>query len=886
MVDNAKLAETCRETAGHARGAIEWFETPANQATIGPERPVLTREFRRFTTTARKLEAAVERPMCVGVFGPSQAGKSYLVSVLAAPSDRPLRSVFEGEAKDFIRDINPVGEKESTGLVTRFSIRAQPHPPGHPVCLRLLSAADIIKIIGNTFFLDGDLKAEPLPTAERIDAVLARARAAAGAERPGLSDEDVWDIQEYFEQQFAGVPYLGALASFWDEASALAPKLEGEARTELFSLLWGSHERFSYLARTLLAALERLGHAAEAFCPIEALVPREKSIIDVATLAGLGHGNQEQLAIRSFSGSPVQLPRPVIAALTAELRIVMAEQPWPFFTDTDLLDFPGARSRQPLPLAEFLEKEDALKETFLRGKVAYLFDRYVAEQELTSMLLCIPPSNLEVTTLPAMIDHWIALSHGPTAAERAGKPCVLFFVLTKFDTHFVEKAGGDAKDPGVRFKNRMEASLTGSFGKAHDWPDDWTPGKPFANCYWLRNPNYPAETIIVYEDDPANPKRKREVEVRADRVDYLSNLRASCLGVGAVRTHFQDAGRAWDEALKLNDGGVGYLAESLAPVCNPALKQSQVQSRLMTLRAQMAERLKRFYVSDDLEERLEQRLAVAGKVVEELYGTADLGRFGHLIRALQVPADELADVLYRVEAQPPDDTVIVSRSQASAARRPRPLPTGLPRSGPGEAGSGNGASGSPVSGAMIARTREELLAEAALKHWMERLHRVPQNARLCHSLRLESTSLAELTSELIGGSKRRQVAHQVSASVRRFTYIERSNPAKPALLAATLINRFVAQLGFDRDPLEQRPQVADGELSRPVFAPRPVCHDGRGLGAEPLAYTDTFITDWVFAFVQLVRDNATQSQGQTVDLEQNLRIGQLVKGLQGGAAHG
>ena len=31
---------------------------------------------------------------------------------------------------------------------------------------------------------------------------------------------------------------------------------------------------------------------------------------------------------------------------------------------------------------------------------------------------------------------------------------------------------------------------------------------------------------------------------------------------------------------------------------------------------------------------------------------------------------------------------------------------------------------------MIARTREELLAEAALKHWMERLHRVPQNARL------------------------------------------------------------------------------------------------------------------------------------------------------------
>ena len=458
------------------------------------------------------------------------------------PSDKPLTALFEGQPRDFIREINPVGEKESTGLVTRFSIRPQEHPPGHPVCLRLLSAADIVKIIGNTFFLDGDLKAEALPTPERIDAVLARARSAASSPQPGLSDEDVWDIQEYFEQQFAGVPYLNALASFWDEAATLAPRLDGGGRTELFCLLWGDHERFSYLCRTLLAALAQLGHAAEAFCPIEALIPRDRSIIDVATLAGLGREGQEQLAIRSFAGAPVQLPRPVITALTAELRIVMAEQPWPFFEHTDLLDFPGARSRQPLPLAEFLAKEDALKETFLRGKVAYLFDRYVAEQELTSMLLCIPPSNLEVTTLPNMIDHWIALSHGATPAERAGKRCVLFFVLSKFDTHFVEKAGGDTDSPGTRFKNRMEASLIGSFGKAHEWPGEWTPGKPFANCYWLRNPNYPAETIIVYEPDPADPARQREVRRREDREQYLDNLKASYLGVGAVADPFPGAG--------------------------------------------------------------------------------------------------------------------------------------------------------------------------------------------------------------------------------------------------------------------------------------------------------------------------------------------------------
>jgi hypothetical protein len=286
----------------------------------------------------------------------------------------------------------------------------------------------------------------------------------------------------------------------------------------------------------------------------------------------------------------------------------------------------------------------------------------------------------------------------------------------------------------------------------------------------------------------------------------------------------------------------------------------------------MSERLRRFHVSDDLEERLEQRLAVASQVVEGLYGTADLGRFGHLLQALQVPADELADVLYRAEAQPPEDTVIVRQPQGAAARRPRPLPLGARRPEPAPNG-GNGT--------MIARTREELLADASLKHWMQRLHKTPANARLCHRLHLEANMLAELTAELIAGAKRRALAVQVAAAVRRFTYIERTNPAKPALLAATLINRYVAKLGFDQDPPEARPKVEDGELVRPVFAPRGIAHDARALGPEPTPYTDTFITDWAFAFVQLVRDNATDNQGQSVDLEQNLRIGKLIQGLRG-----
>ena len=231
MVDSATLALTCRQTAEHARGAIDWLETPASQATIGPERPVLTREFRRFTTTARKLEAAVERPMCVGVFGPSQAGKSYLVSVLAAPSDRPLISLFEGQAKDFIREINPVGEKEfdrPRDPLLDPRAAASCGLPGLPA-----------PAVGRRHRQDH--RQHLLPGRRSQGRAAADRGAHRGAfrspgRRPGpcaraSATRTSGTSRNTSSCSSRAYPTCGALASFWDEAAALAPRLDGEGRT-------------------------------------------------------------------------------------------------------------------------------------------------------------------------------------------------------------------------------------------------------------------------------------------------------------------------------------------------------------------------------------------------------------------------------------------------------------------------------------------------------------------------------------------------------------------------------------------------------------------------------------------------------------------------------
>jgi len=53
------------------------------------------------------------------------------------------------------------------------------------------------------------------------------------------------------------------------------------------------------------------------------------------------------------------------------------------------------------------EGANPLRELLLRGKVAYLFQRYSAERELSAILLCIPDGNQEVRDLSDMMTAWI-----------------------------------------------------------------------------------------------------------------------------------------------------------------------------------------------------------------------------------------------------------------------------------------------------------------------------------------------------------------------------------------------------------------------------------------------------------------------------------------------
>ncbi|MGI0524787.1 virulence factor SrfC family protein [Rhizobium giardinii] len=884
----AELKKICGNALELAQQSLAWISDAANAERVGEGRKLAEQQIKKSVIAARKAQAAVDRPMCVGVFGPSQAGKSYLVSVLARNKDNPLMARFgDGKDVDFIREINPGGDRESTGLVTRFSIRQEPSPAGSPVVLRMLSETDVAKILGNSFFLDGDPKKRPPLKSETVLSALDTARSRIGPQSGGLKDEDVWDLQDYFEKQFSGLSYIETLSAYWQTASELAPRLSVRHRAELFSVLWGSIPEFTAVYIDLVTALERLGFPSEAYCQIDALIPREKSIIDVATLSGLGDADQEEdLSIRSMNGSPIKLARSVITALAAELRIAIADQPWPFFDHTDLLDFPGARSRQKVDFETFFDdKPDALQDLFRRGKVAFLFDRYVAEQEISSILLCIKPSNQEVVELPDMIDRWIQTTHGATPADRARAETSLFLVLTMMDQHFTEKAGEEGNNPSDRFKARLGSSLTSYFGKAHRWPFEWTPGKPFNNTFWLRNPNFKAEFMIRYSGN-------QEMQILPEKVEKFAVLRKAYLEVDEVQQHFQDPARAFDEALKLNDGGVNYLAQSLAAICRPEIKLNQIRERILAVGQDIRRVVSPYFVDSDVNKRLEEREEVSGRILSGLSDAWDRNQFGSAIRMLQISQNGISEHLHiaygsrlRGISAPDEARATTAETSGRRASSAPPLPKGAPPL-PGKKSAAAAVAPILVSSApQKAVAKETYLARAAVGHWTENLFALTRNDEALQTMGLDAETAGELITELVAGARRVKLESRIAIDLEKLTgnAIERSDILleKAGFFATSHINRFTSTLGFDALPEAKRPKAPDGTDGGmvTVFASQPSRANCDELPHERRGFAYLALSEWMYAFHQLVIDNVTSGEGFTVNVEQNERLRAIIAGL-------
>ncbi|PLW78199.1 virulence factor SrfC family protein [Cohaesibacter celericrescens] len=904
---NKQLLDDTQTVSTAAQDGIIWLDNPANIERIGEASNSIAKDLKRGVVEAQRLTEAASRPMAVAVFGASQVGKSHLISVLAR-SDDELFAMFDGvdEPVSYIKKINIDKEGESTGLVTRFTIRSETTPSGFPVCLRWLSHADIIKIIANAYFFDGRPNSFP-ERSDIADHIKTFRGKDDNANFNGLKLEDIWDLQDYFKQYLSASALTAKLDPFWAAAAETCPRLTIEQLGRFFSILWGGQEVITKLYVDLVSALQRLNFPKEAFVPLAAIDATNTDITSIITVAGLSdlsQGSSEQIEVRSNTGAGAALPRSTVAALTAEIWITIRDKPWDFFDHTDLLDFPGYRSRglkaadfdgddeaEGLTgIAKYLEQnaDKTLQTLLLRGKVEYLFQRYVAEQEITSMLLCAQPNNLDVDQLPQVVAKWIAATHGATPMDRIDKESLLFFVFTKFDLHFKQKTSDSSFGLEGRLEGAIDNPLIQSYGNSADtWVKNWTPGASFKNSFLMRNPNVLNGEIFDIADE-------REQAILDGKKDFLSNLKTTFINVPSAIEHFADPARAFDEMMELNDGGASHIARNLAPICEPEIKEKQIKFKLAKLKQRLFERLSPFYVSSNTDTRLEERLVVADRVLQELYVCDENFRFGSLLKGFMIEAGDLADRLYDASlsrvVEPKADQAVADAPQSTVsavparprpgANRPRPRPGASRTSGsaaPSSVASSVTASASEEARQAVRKSRERLMAEAATAAMIENLFDRADNPSFSMMTGVSGEGLREIAKEIAQAGQRVALADLLEKQIERIAFVDRRDELidKATVAAERLLNGFISDLGMTRLPEEKRAAIQYESDSRPVFKARPIAFDASGIASEAEPFTSRYVDDWIHAFYKTVEDNA---KGGTLDVDPilNAKLGDII----------
>ncbi len=877
------LAERCNSIIEGAGDAVAWVkEVRQGSQRLDREADRLIEELRRKRNLCRRLGAAARRPLSVGVFGMSQAGKSYLISTLARGADGELRTLLDGHALGFIGHINPPGGgKEATGLVTRFTRQPSSAPAGFPIELALFSEADLVKVLGNSFFNDFDsnrvsVNSDETHIREHL-ATLEKRRLPNPT--GGLGEDEMVDLFDYFTKRFER-PMAPLRADYWPAVVELAPRLAPADRARLLSVLWGEIPELTDAYLRLRNLLAQLSYARVVYVPLEALVApagagfewRPDSILNVDVLNHLGRDAFAPLSVLPVTdesvGAPVAVPRAALAALTAEMKFVLAQPPLAgFLEQVDLLDFPGYRGRLGIGGIEEVRKavksEDAdpVAQLLLRGKVAYLFEAYTEDQEMSLLLMCTRcDQQIEVTSLAQPLSTWVHSTQGETPAVRASRRPGLLWVITQLDLRLRAKPGQTTTQMQQEWSNLIHITLQERFGKC-DWLGEWAPGRPFDNTFLVRKPGMDRSLFAL--DDKGQELGFLNEEER----QRLSNQREIFLANEAVRHHIADAEGAWDAVLGINDGGMGRLAAYLAGVASREAKLLRIGEQLQHIGDDLGTRwLGPYFQAEGADEVLKKRALaerVAGAVVER----ADA--FGELLHFLQPPAEPLRRLYLRSDAAP--EVPQGGAGQAEAAAAPRKRLINLPGKSTASA-----AAAPPLSG------RAALFARAALSSWIKQLKDLPDDEGKRRLLDLPAQVLQAIGDELITAADRQRLEERLIAALapleeKRSTTRMRIVDQQ-ALQARNLIDAFVATLGLGDVPLERRlasPAAEDRRLFEP---PPPIPPKSLpDLPPEELPYSGSYILDWLEAFRALAVDNAGHSAGREITPEQNLRLGEILR---------
>lgn len=884
-----------RDGAGEA---INWVENVrGNAPSVDSEAEGIIEKLRRVRNLSKRLGAVSSRPMSVGFFGLSQAGKSYLISSLAAGANGQLETEYDGNRLDFITHVNPPGGgKEATGLVTRFTRQAEAGPRGFPIELRLFSEIDLAKILGNSFLNDFDKeKVDHNLDSSHIHELLNDLESSAAAVPNSEIDADeVVDLWDYFQQRYAKTS-SALQGEYWPRAINLAPRLDVSERAKLFSVLWGEVDIMTSVYEQMARSLDSLGGAERVYAPLSVVVEdlgdgkfdKSSSIMNVDILARLGGEKDDNITLRPVldgkPGKETSISRAVLAGLTVELVFPLVE---PCVTEgietVDLLDFPGYRGRYDLTSREAAAGSNPtgdgpmIADLILRGKVAYLFERYTEQQEMNVLIVCTPSNKQsEVTEVGPVLTDWINQTQGASSEVRANRSPGLVWAITMFDYRIGDNLATPKENLSLIWGDGglMKMTLLERFG-SYSWLHNWSDGKAFNNVFLVRKPRLPVTFLELEENN--------EKDLHPTYVGQLSDMRETFVADETIQKHVKEPGDAWDGMLSLNDGGMARLANYLRDVTGLSVKLNRLREQYEEAVLETCDQmLGRYYLNEGAGETDKKR-AIAKEVTGVLQKRAAL--IGDLLCRMQPDPDSLRAVYLRAGEDVKPEAEQADEEHDGALNT-------------------DGLISLDLDDSIIAPTSEDdedeqavlppdrRFARAAMREWLKHLRSIPEDGGYVLSLGIPKEQLNALFDEIITGAMRlgveQRIYERTAKGEREVSAKSDKLVARQALYAQREFADFLGDLGSSLIDDAERPDSAAskalGVMGRKVFD-TPKTNIANGLPViddKPLNYTAVYLLDWMKSFETLCVGNAGHSAGREITPDQNEALGVVMASMKG-----
>lgn len=678
--------------------SIEWIK--ANRPGDYSQRFLQLVDDRR---TLRKIESAIANNPGIAAFGKSQVGKSYLISCLLQGRDSEGKDmpfmVKAGEREyNFVYKINPPSEegggRESTGVVSRFSSFRRDESIYNrdlPVLVKTFSLTDIILIIADSYFNDFSDYTSPGESEVKklCDEWESRYAHAPASASPVISADDIINIKTYFEKHINNAQTFNKSAIF-DRLALLIDKIPVSDYPTVFANLWNKDTTFTKLFTRLMDILQRFEFADKLYLPIEAVLHegiRENTIMSVQCLMKLlspGEASQYTCDVYLNKGGKyerhaVSVPKSDICAICSEVvfkiesDFLKSSRPYKWenmspevqvaithdnvkmeiLSDNDLLDFPGARAREQEELKK-LSDENVLA-FFLRGKVAYLFNKYNEEMGINILLYCHHNKDNDVTGLYKLIEDWVNNYVGKTSTERREKlletrKSPLFYIGTMFNLDMEFGKGTEMTEKSIdqRWIGRFDTVVNKQcFHRiTADWVKNWTAeGVDFNNSYVLRDYKFSTNLYEGFEEcGHETAPKMTDTYFRMMRKTFVENEH--------VRRLFARPEVSWDVAATQENDGALYIIENLTEVASTmnASRENDFKKTLAKVRDHVYETIKGYYVSSDINDILESNIRKANAIFRELDFTcnSDNYYFGHLIQALQITEAESYRIIHKI----------------------------------------------------------------------------------------------------------------------------------------------------------------------------------------------------------------------------------------------